>query len=175
MVKDTFCSYCGHEYQGAIWPRVCGSCNSTVWRNPIPVAIAMVRMDDGILIIRRNIDPQRGKLALPGGFIDFGEDWRVACSRELMEETGLNVHWGWFRPFTVKSAPTTTLVFGLADIPPIPSRRIADFKPNDEVQECLVVSHKEFGAKMREQFAFPTHLETMTELFNVGGGIYGRP
>jgi 8-oxo-dGTP diphosphatase len=51
---------------------------------------------DGILVtrgklvaIRRKYPPFKGKLALPGGFVEYGEKVEVAVLREFEEETGL--------------------------------------------------------------------------------------
>ena len=42
-----------------------------------------------ILLIERGHEPFTGKLALPGGHVDYDEDPMVGCLRELKEETGL--------------------------------------------------------------------------------------
>ena len=42
-----------------------------------------------LLLIKRAHPPFKGKYALPGGFVDFGETGEAAALRELKEETGL--------------------------------------------------------------------------------------
>ena len=42
-----------------------------------------------ILLVTRGHDPFEGKLAFPGGFVNYGEDPIHGCIRELKEETEL--------------------------------------------------------------------------------------
>ena len=47
-----------------------------------------------ILLVTRGKEPFAGKLAFPGGFVNYGEDPKKGCMRELKEETdldGLNI------------------------------------------------------------------------------------
>lgn len=65
----------------------CDECNG--WLNPALAADAAVRRGDSVLLIQRKFPPMQGSWALPGGFVDQGEDPIHAAVRELEEETGL--------------------------------------------------------------------------------------
>jgi 8-oxo-dGTP diphosphatase len=62
---------------------------------PVAVTVDIVLLtihDDALaaLLIRRGGEPYQGSYALPGGFIQPGEDLAEAAARELAEETGVN-------------------------------------------------------------------------------------
>jgi 8-oxo-dGTP diphosphatase len=62
----------------------------TDYKNPAPTTDAIIADPDGrIVLIERKYEPHGW--ALPGGFIDAGEEYGVACRREAKEETGLDV------------------------------------------------------------------------------------
>lgn len=66
----------------------CDECNG--WLNPALAADAAVRRDDSILLIKRKFPPMQGAWALPGGFVERGENPIDAAVRELLEETGMH-------------------------------------------------------------------------------------
>lgn len=65
------------------------------WQTPYPpsfiTADAVVVQSGHILLIERGGEYGRGLYALPGGFVDNGENFYQACVRELIEETGINI------------------------------------------------------------------------------------
>src|SRR6266851_1373173 len=64
--RNTHCSFCGHAFQpDAPWPRTCDQCGQVSYLNPLPVAVTLVPVDDGLLVVRRGIEPGRGRLARP--------------------------------------------------------------------------------------------------------------
>jgi NAD+ diphosphatase len=69
----------------------CNTCEFTYYHN-IAAAVAVVfTFEDKVLFTVRNVDPDKGKLDLPGGFIDPGENAEEAACREIKEELGLDV------------------------------------------------------------------------------------
>lgn len=118
--KFAHCTFCGARFtRGQPWPRRCAACGETSYQNPKPVAVAVQPVGAGLLVVRRGIAPARDHLALPGGYIDVGESWQAAATRELFEEVGLKVDPASARLFDTVSAPDgTLLVFAL--LPPLP-------------------------------------------------------
>jgi 8-oxo-dGTP diphosphatase len=59
-------------------------------KNPFPTADAIIDGGDGriVLVLRKNVPYG---WAIPGGFVDYGEEVGHACVREAREETGLDV------------------------------------------------------------------------------------
>ena len=69
----------------------CNDCDFVLYHN-IAAAVAVIfTFEDKILFTVRNVDPDKGKLDLPGGFIDPNETAEEAACREIKEELGLDI------------------------------------------------------------------------------------
>lgn len=91
-----YCGHCGAEAPGQPdrpgGPFRCAACGFTLFFNAAGAVGAIIRRPDGrALFIRRALEPARGKLGLPGGFVDPGENAEEALVREVREEVGLEV------------------------------------------------------------------------------------
>lgn len=90
-----YCVRCGVILEnqfifGDIRP-TCSSCNYIHFRDPKVAAVAFIHNNSEVLLVRRAMEPEKGKWALPGGYVDANEDPRHAAIREVKEETGLEV------------------------------------------------------------------------------------
>jgi ADP-ribose pyrophosphatase YjhB (NUDIX family) len=135
------------------WPRTCAACGDTAYRNPLPVAVALLPAYDvkgtGLVVITRTVEPQRGGIALPGGFIDHGEDWRHAVVRELKEETGIEAAEEDVRLADALSSPGGhLLLFGV--LPVRDASRLPESAPTDETGGWQLLREP-------TELAFPLH------------------
>lgn len=89
-----FCPACGAKRNSfePLRPFRCDACGHTTFFGPVAAVGGIVTDRDGhVLLLRRANDPGKGKLGLPGGFIDHGESAEQALRREMMEEVGLTI------------------------------------------------------------------------------------
>lgn len=159
--KNSFCSYCGHAFaEQQRWPRQCASCQSTSYINPLPVSVVLVPMGEGLLVVRRGIEPRKGQLALPGGFIEVGESWQQAGAREVREETGVVLSPDEIKDHRVLSAPDgTVLIFGLAS--PREEAALPIAPPDSAAGETESIEILRGPAEL----AFPLHSQIVREYF----------
>ncbi|MCK5731348.1 MAG: NUDIX domain-containing protein, partial [Draconibacterium sp.] len=89
-----FCPKCGSGKFIKLGDRSlkCGDCEFHFFINSAAAVAALVTNKNGqLMLVTRGVEPNYGKLDLPGGFIDSGETAENAVSRELDEELGLKV------------------------------------------------------------------------------------
>jgi len=157
LKKNAYCSYCGNRFPAPLpWPRHCPGCGQTSYLNPLPVVVVLLPVTDGLVVIRRNIEPQKGTLTLPGGYLDCGETWQQGASRELLEETGIYVAAEQIRLYDVRNGwDDTIVVFGLAQQQP--EGTVKPFSSAETQEVVLINTPIELG--------FPLHSEIIKRYF----------
>jgi ADP-ribose pyrophosphatase YjhB (NUDIX family) len=94
-VEFHFCPVCGGKLETQVMKAqeparlVCSECAFVFYLDPKVVACSIVEWDGGIVLLKRSIEPQKGKWVMPGGYVDRGEEVRAAAVRETEEECGL--------------------------------------------------------------------------------------
>lgn len=92
-----FCPVCGGRLKSSVLKEheperlVCSECAFIFYLDPKLVACSLVEMDNRIVLLKRGIDPQRGKWVMPGGYVDRGEVVEAAARRETEEECGIKI------------------------------------------------------------------------------------
>ncbi|MCB1172895.1 MAG: NUDIX domain-containing protein [Leptospiraceae bacterium] len=90
--KFQHCPQCGHKrLQSNTENRLaCSHCGWRWYSNPACAAGAIIlNPAREMLLLRRSMEPARGQLSLPGGFVNQGESAEQAILREIREETRL--------------------------------------------------------------------------------------
>jgi len=162
----TYCTYCGALMARQDWPKKCPSCSLVMYQNPLPVVVTLVPvarhldLHPGLLVVQRGIQPGLGQWALPGGYMNFREQWQEASVRETLEETGIQI----VGPHRLLHAKTTEggrlLLFSIAQA--VRHEALDAFKPNDEVTAIKVIQ-----GKRDLPLVFPLHTEAAAIFFSL--------
>jgi ADP-ribose pyrophosphatase YjhB (NUDIX family) len=93
-----YCSRCGAALRLGPLPEedrerlACEACGYIAYVNPrLVVTTLPVTQEGQVMLLRRGIEPARGRWAQPGGFMEIDETVHEGAIRETLEETGLVV------------------------------------------------------------------------------------
>jgi ADP-ribose pyrophosphatase YjhB (NUDIX family) len=90
-----FCPRCGTPVQPLLrygtFRLACPACGFVHFANPRVAVAVFVADGERVLLVKRGINPEKGRWALAAGFVEFGEAPEAAAVREMKEETGLDV------------------------------------------------------------------------------------
>jgi len=91
--KYIYCQVCGKQYKDpeAKDQLKCSSCGFIFYKNSIPATSIILYDGDKVLLVRRAIEPKRGKWDFPGGFLKNGEHPADGLKREIKEELTVDI------------------------------------------------------------------------------------
>jgi 8-oxo-dGTP diphosphatase len=96
-MEYSFCPKCGSTLAyrsikaGEPDRLVCQGCGFIFYLDPKVAVGAIITTDDGIVLVKRAIEPAYGKWVFPGGLVDRGERAEDAAIRETREEACLDI------------------------------------------------------------------------------------
>lgn len=125
--------------------------------NPVPVAVALVPFDGKLVGIRRGIEPRKGQIAFPGGYINSGETFKQALTRELYEETGIRVSEDSWDIFHVGDSVQSNriLIFGVC-------KEVSSIDSNFKSEETEGI----FLIDQTMSLAFPLHEDARNKFYS---------
>ena len=122
-----YCPRCGarlvdREAFGRV-RRVCPVCGFIFFRDHKVAVGALVEHEGRVLLVRRAVDPEKGKWALPAGYMEYDEEPMAALRREIGEETGLAVTITRLLdvfPLRTPHARGVIIIYAARPVPPVP-------------------------------------------------------
>ncbi len=116
--------------------------------NPIPVAVGIMRVStkdfsERFLAIRRGIEPAKGRLAFPGGYVDAGESAEQAVAREFVEECGLQTEASEWKLLTSRVTPDNRLLLFCLHDRFLPEDAFSRLVPSSEAHEFVAFGREE--------------------------------
>ena len=177
FVNFKYCPRCGEQRLRSSDAKsfVCLSCGFVYYHGSAAVAVGIIEWDDKIILTKRAREPQKGLLALPGGFVDYEESLESALVRELQEELNLTVttpiylcsHWERY-PFrdVVYFATIAFYLLGAA----ILGRTGLNPEKSDLIRTLAVMYEPVFGPQAEHIFLFGAFVEGCAESLFVGVG-----
>lgn len=69
----------------------CPECSWEFYHNTAAAVAGIIEHKGKVLVVERNLDPGKGMLDFPGGFVEPQESAEAALQREIMEELGVKL------------------------------------------------------------------------------------
>lgn len=153
-----YCSACATKLEMRFVERrelpVCPGCERIQYLDPKVAAGTIPRMDGGLVLIRRGIEPGYGLWTFPGGYMDLGETCQETAIRETHEETGLSVEIdSLLGVYSFPGRPVVVVVYSAVVVEGVPA----------PLHECLEARVFQPDEVPWEELAFPSTRAALTD------------
>ena len=155
MEHFDYCPKCGEKTLAGDRRRIaCSACGFVFYFNAAAAVAGIIQKDDALLLVTRATEPEKGKLDLPGGFVDHEETAEEALQREIREELNLDItEIQFFGSFPNQylyqeiTYPVLDFFFTCRAV------TLQDVKPQDDVSDFAFYKKEEIHVN---DFAFPS-------------------
>lgn len=148
-------------------------CNKCKWNNPVPVSVILIPFykeiklnhNAELLYIKRRNEPEKGKYALPGGFVNEREHPKDAAAREAYEETSIELNPNKLKLMELTlSYARNQLIFFYSYSECINK----EYKAGDDALEVIA---KGYDKDFISSIAFQSHKNAITQFYS---DLYGK-
>ena len=159
-----FCPACGGTFETRKIKEnepdrlVCSQCEFILYQDPKLVACSIVEIENKIVLLRRAIDPQKGKWVIPGGYVDQGEKVENAAIRETLEECGIQTRLKSLLGVYSYTGRVAVVVVYVADYV------AGDLVVDDESQEVRLCTAEEIPW---DDLAFPSTRDALKDYYDL--------
>ena len=149
---------------------ICPDCGHVAYENPKVVVVALIAVQDSVLLCRRAIDPRRGFWTLPAGYLELGETVEEGAMREAWEEAEARIALeGILGVFSISRIGQVQIIFRARFADPT---RPPLFAPGPESLEVALVTWEQIPWDL---LAFPTVKWALHAWRTNGPGPVGAP
>lgn len=145
--------------------RVCCACAFIFYEDPKIAACTIPVIDQKVVLLKRGIEPCRGKWVFPGGFMDRGERVEEAAIRETWEEANLKVEIDQLlNVYSYPGQPTVIIVYLVNVVE-------GELKPMDETLEAAAFGPDEIPW---DELAFESTREALREYLALSSSTHNK-
>jgi len=159
-----FCALCGGALKSIKLKEneparlVCSECDFIFYQDPKLAVCTIVEMNDKIVLLKRDIEPQLGKWVMPGGYVDQGEGVKAAALRETEEECGLKIRIkNLLDVYSYPGRPVVVVAY-------VAEHLAGDLIVGDETQAVRLCSQEEIPWK---DLAFPSTVDALRAYYKI--------
>ncbi|OGL36553.1 hypothetical protein A3F38_03060 [Candidatus Saccharibacteria bacterium RIFCSPHIGHO2_12_FULL_48_21] len=133
-----YCPRCGAKFNKQPGHLQCPDCGLSYYLNSKPVQSVILKNEkDEYLFVVRSVEPRKGYLDFPGGFVEEGENFEDSSRREIREEIGIDI--GGLEYLSTHADEylyqgINYKVSGITYLGVLPKN--VEFKPADDVESC---------------------------------------
>src|SRR3989344_5384762 len=127
------------------------------YKNPKLVVAGIIKYKGKLLLIKRGINPGKGRWALPGGYVDFGEHPSKAVIREVKEECNVDAKIIDHKPhvYDINIKKGRRHFHAVRMIFLLKTNSIRNMRPdNKEVTDVKLFTKKEYKSLKKDQIHF---------------------